>query len=275
MKKNSLIWEITSKESGAVSYLMGTMHVRDARAFNWLAMARYYIDECDFFATEFDFMEADPEAFAAAMRMPEGASLQQFLPRNAWKQLDFLAQKKLGADAAALQFQHPMAVSTLLTTASMAEEMTISLDETLYRYAKDGGKTTLGVESFEDQIDTLKSIPFEQHIKGLAWLLKNQNRHQRRLKKMMLDYTAGNLQSLYKAAKKDAKGMRKILLYRRNKRMARRFAEIAEQQTLFCAVGAGHLPGGKGMLRLLKKKGFRVKPVHYREMPDFSAPFFV
>ncbi len=78
---------------------------------------------------------------------------------------------------------------------------------------------------------------------------------------MMRRYADGEIQALYQSAKKDAKGMRKILLYRRNKLMAKRFGEIARTQSLFCAVGAGHLAGGKGMLRLLKKAGFKVKPI--------------
>jgi uncharacterized protein YbaP (TraB family) len=55
--------------------------------------------------------------------------------------------------------------------------------------------------------------------------------------------------------------MRKALLFDRNKIMARRFAEMARQNSLFCAVGAGHLAGQKGMLRLLKKQGFKVRAI--------------
>ena len=78
---------------------------------------------------------------------------------------------------------------------------------------------------------------------------------------MLKWYRNANLASLYKAAKKDAKGMRNKLLFERNKIMARRFAEIAHNESLFCAVGAGHLSGQKGMLRLLKKQGFKVRAV--------------
>ena len=78
---------------------------------------------------------------------------------------------------------------------------------------------------------------------------------------MLLWYQQGDIQRLYKAAKKDAKGMRKVLLFDRNILMAERFSEIAREKTLFCAVGAGHLPGQKGMLRLLKKDGFTVEAV--------------
>ncbi|MGB0863917.1 MAG: TraB/GumN family protein [Saprospiraceae bacterium] len=36
---------------------------------------------------------------------------------------------------------------------------------------------------------------------------------------------------------------------------------MVQEQTLFCAIGAGHLSGKKGVLKLLKDKGYKVKPV--------------
>jgi uncharacterized protein len=261
MKNNSLLWRITPENGGKASYLFGTMHVRDLRAFGWLELAKSKLAVCDCFATEFDFSETDPVALSAALALPEGKSLKDYLSRGAWKRLEFYTQKKLGTTAESLQYQHPMSVSTMLSTAFMSEEMSHSLDETLWNQAHMLGKTTTGVETFADQIETLQRIPFELHIKGLTWLLKNHKQQKERLKKMMQRYANGEIQALYKAAKKDAKGMRKILLYRRNYLMAKRFAEITLDQTLFCAVGAGHLAGGKGMLRLLKKAGFHVEPI--------------
>lgn len=261
MKKNSLLWRIIPAEGGKPSYLFGTMHVRDPRAFGWLELAQSSMATCACFATEFDFSEADPAVLSMALALPEGKSLKDFLPRGAWKRLEHYAGKKLGTSAESLQYQHPMSVSTLLSTAFMQEEMSHSLDETLWRLANGSGMPTTGVETFAEQIDTLRRIPFEMHISGLTWLLKNHNRQKKRLKKMMQYYVEGDIRALYKAAKKDARGMRNILLYRRNKIMAKRFAALAHEQALFCAVGAGHLAGGKGMLRLLKNAGFQVEPV--------------
>lgn len=261
MKKQSLLWKIIPPEGGAASYLFGTMHVRDLRAFGWLEVAKTHLAKCEVFATEFDFEEADPEALTAALTLPEDGDLEQWLPPQAWRNLDRYARKKFGANAEAFRHQHPMKVSTALSMAFLLEESAHSLDETLWQYARSLGKSTTGVETFAEQIETLHRIPFEQHVTGLVWLLKNHRRHKNRLQKMMRRYAKGDIQGLYKSAKKDAKGMRKVLLYRRNTIMARRFAEIASTRRLFCAVGAGHLAGGKGMLRLLKKAGFRVKPV--------------
>lgn len=259
--KKSLLWRITPPGGGPDSYLFGTMHVRDLRAFQWLELAQEHLAHCDVFATEFDFNEIEPVALAAALRLPEGTSLDTLLRPAVWKNLDRYAKKKLGVSAETFRFQHPMSVSTALTAAFLMEEAPQSLDETLWGHARALGKKTAGVETFAGQLQTLQSITLEQHLKSLTWLIKNYNRQKQRLKKMMAWYAAGDLKPLYRAAKKDAKGMRKTLIYRRNKQMARRFEEISAREPLFCAVGAGHMPGEKGMLRLLRKKGYGVKPI--------------
>jgi len=256
--KKALLWRIAPADGGRESYLFGTMHVRDLRAFGWLDLAQTYIDRCDLFATEFDFLEADGAALAQVMQLPEGQTLDKMLKPGPWKMLDHYTQKKLGIPAEALRGQHPMSISTLLTTAVLMEEATQSLDETLWQYARTAGKTTCGVESFEDQLQTIGKIPFATHLKSLNWLLRHYGRQKKQMRKMMRWYQAGNILQLYRSSKKDAKGMRKVLLYDRNATMVQRFIELTREGSLFCAVGAGHLAGQKGMLRLLKKAGFKV-----------------
>lgn len=260
MIKKSLLWRVKDPETGRSSFLFGTMHVRDLRAFGWLDLAKKHIGECEIFATEFDFAEADTSALASALTLPEGMDLSQHLKPGVWKNLDRYA-RKMGLSAEVFRTQHPMSVSTALSMSFLLEESMHSLDETLWQYARAQGKRTTGVETFADQLVTLELIPFELHIKGLTWLLKNHQRHKTRLHKMMRRYAEGDIQQLYKSARRDAKGMRKVLLYRRNKEMSKRFAALARESTLFCAVGAGHLAGAKGMLRLLKKAGFKIEAV--------------
>lgn len=272
-KQNSLLWRISCGENGPVSYLFGTMHVRDMRAFGWLKTAERRLAECEVFATEFDFSETDETALAAALELPEGKTLDEFLKPGVWKTLDHYCRKKLGVPAENMRSQHPLTVTTALTAAFMFEESPHSLDETLWRSARNLGKKTTGVETFAEQLETLRKIPFEQQLKSLTWLLKNYGRQKKRLKKMMNWYACGNVRQLFKAAKKDAKGMRRILVYERNMLMAKRFGEIARKRSLFCAVGAGHLAGGKGMLRLLKKAGFKVKPLSREDLQMSHSEF--
>lgn len=236
------------------------MHVRDASAFTWFEAATRRLSDCEVFAAEFDFAEADEAALAAALRLPGGATLDHFLRPGVWKKLDRHARKKLGTTAEAFRQLHPMNVASALTAALMRETAQASLDETLWNFARAYGKEITGVETFDSQLDTLRKIPFEAHLKNLVWLTKNYGRQKRRVRKMLAWYEAGDIRQLYEAARRDAKGLRRVLLYERNASMTRRFAEIAAQRSLFCAVGAGHLAGEKGMLRLLKNAGFGLEP---------------
>ena len=268
--KNALLWRLTPPGGGPDAFLFGTMHVRDLRAFGWFDAAKACLAQCDIFATEFDFGDTDPATLAGVLTLPEGQILESLLRPGVWKSLARYNRKKLHIPLEHLSLQHPMAVTVALTNALLEDETPLSLDESLWEYARSLGKRTTGVESFEDQIVILTQIPLEQQLKNLTWMVKNYNRQKRRLRKMLQWYENGDIQHLYHAAKRDAKGLRKLLLYTRNTNMAARFAELTAQGSLFCAVGAGHLAGQKGMLRLLKKAGFVIKPVS-KTLPPGSS----
>lgn len=237
------------------------MHVRDQRAFGWLDLALVCLDRCALFATEFDLHETDEAALSRALQLPEGKTLDMLLSKQTWKNLVRQMGKTGAFPVPMMQLMHPMVVSMTLSTRMLGEEANFSLDETLWRRALEAGKKTTGVETFEDQLKTLRHISLDQHIKSLTHTLKHLKQQKKRIKKMLNYYAAGDIKALYHTARRDTKGMRKILLYRRNRHMADKFAELALEQSLFCAVGAGHLAGDKGMLRLLKHQGFKLHPI--------------
>lgn len=259
--KNSLLWRLTPPNGGPDSYLFGTMHVRDQRAFGWLDLALVCLNRCELFAAEFDLGDTDQQALAEALQLPEGKTLEQCLSPQAWKNLVRQMGKNNNLPVETLRQIHPMVISMTLSAQMLGEEANFSLDETLWRHAVNGGKQISGVETFEDQLRTLRTIRFDQHVGSLTYTLKNLKPQKKRIKKMLKYYAAGDVGALYQAARRDTKGMRKILLYQRNQNMANRFFEMANQKSLFCAVGAGHLAGEKGMLRLLKHHGFKLHPI--------------
>jgi len=52
-----------------------------------------------------------------------------------------------------------------------------------------------------------------------------------------------------------------LLVYSRNRRWMQSLQFVLRTKPTLIAVGAGHLPGEQGMLTLLKKAGFTLKPV--------------
>ena len=53
----------------------------------------------------------------------------------------------------------------------------------------------------------------------------------------------------------------KAMLFDRNEIMAKSMDSIMKTGSLFAAVGAAHLPGNKGMIEILRRKGYTVKPI--------------
>jgi len=52
-----------------------------------------------------------------------------------------------------------------------------------------------------------------------------------------------------------------LLLYDRNKRWSEQIPQLAQDTPMLFAVGAGHLGGERGVISLLRKKGYNVKPL--------------
>ena len=106
-------------------------------------------------------------------------------------------------------------------------------------------------------------LDLKEQAKSLKQLANNFGKYKQELKDTTNLYVEGDIYQLLKKVKRTAGGMRRVLLYDRNVRMAQKIIEIAKNGSLFAAVGAGHLAGKKGMLRELKKHGCTIKPILY------------
>ena len=259
---SQLLWRMQDAAGeGPVSFLFGTMHVRDKRAFRLLERAFVAIDECEALALEFDLGAVGEDFDPGLLQLPPGQTLDNLLPARKFQKLRRFLLRALQVDIMAFRRALPLMTVNALNEHMMGQEQPIALDEQLWRYAQEKGKLILGIETYEEQIALLRSIPVEQQLQSLLWLGRNIKSHRRQLRKMTKLYESGDIYRLHQAAKRSASGMRHRLLYRRNAIMAERIAAFTAGRSVFCAVGAGHLAGGKGVLRLLKHRGLKLKPV--------------
>ncbi|MCB0563352.1 MAG: TraB/GumN family protein [Phaeodactylibacter sp.] len=259
-KKRTLLWEIRRDSSPGPSYIFGTMHVQDQRAFTFREQAYEKIAECDLMALEFDLGEAPVGMDPALVRLPDGMTLTQLIPEKKFQKIRRIFRKVAGLDLINLQHFSPMLVSNIINERILSQDMPVSLDEHLWKYAKNLGKPIVGIESYHEQLAILQQIPLEYQVQALVAMGQHISRHRRQLLRMTEIYQEGDIAKLYRSARRSASGLRQLLLYRRNRIMADRIAELAAEHRIFCAIGAGHLAGGKGVLRYLKQKGWRVRP---------------
>ncbi len=257
--KNSLVWQITEGAQNP-SYILGTMHVRDARAFQFEHLCYQKILNCEAFATEFNLDEIQNQT-DFTLSLPDGLQLSHLIKPKIYDKISRVVEQKMGLTLLHFNSLKPIIVTNMLTESVLASDRLMSLDETLWRFASENGRILRGIETFEEQVDILNKMSLEEQIKGLKDLASDFSKFRKLLLNMTKLYEQAAIQKLYKVAKKTAKGNRRLLLYNRNHIMAQRIADMSKEMTLCAAIGAGHLAGKNGVLNLLKKMGFEVKPV--------------
>ena len=261
MAATSLLWSITLPASPAPSFVFGTMHVRDARAYGRIDTVYAALDRCRIFATEFDLDSVGDNHDPTALYLDGDTTLQDYLsPRN-YLRLRSILHRAFDFNLDRHRRLRPMIISNLLGEQVLAGQFAESLDVHLWTRATARGMELTGLESYASQRELLQQLPVATQLKSLLAIGRHPARFRRQTQRLADLYAAGRLDTLYQTTRRGAGGMRAALIFQRNRRMAARIDELARRAPLFAAVGAAHLPGGKGVLRLLKQRGWRVRPV--------------
>jgi len=259
LQNTSLLWSVKFPEQPETSYLFGTMHVRDQRAYAFIGQAYEKIEACERIALEFNLDEAPTGLEPSLVQLPDGLTLDQLIPEKKFRKMRAFLLRTCRVDLWQLRSFTPFFITNTITNQILAQDMPVALDEQLWRYARQQGKPGFGLETYNEQLRILNSIPLEDQVKSLVWISQHLRNYRQSIKRMADLYETGDIYRIYRAAKRSASGARALLLYRRNEIMAERIALEARSGSVFFGIGAGHLAGGKGVLRLLKREGARVR----------------
>ncbi len=260
-KKNSLLWEISDRDTGSISYLFGTMHITDQRAFKHFDRITTIMSTCDLFATEIDLSESSNPKLISLMLLPPGKKLSNLLKPRELKRLDKIFKNLNGSSVEFYENVIPMQIMGMLSNLILGAENKDVLDIALYKTALKLEISNTGLESIEDHMNVLTTISIDEQKKMLKAVIKNFKSYTKLTKKMLELYIDGNVQKIYKIGRKNVGKFNKVLLLNRNIKMRDSFLQKSSESMLFAAVGAGHLGGKNGLLRLLKLSGKKVKPI--------------
>jgi len=86
-------------------------------------------------------------------------------------------------------------------------------------------------------------------------------------KEMITLYKAQDIQGLHNYMKKSSYMTDDVyneMLTKRNHNWVKNMPELMNNQSVFFAVGAAHLSGNDGVLKLLKGAGYNIKPINIK-----------
>jgi uncharacterized protein YbaP (TraB family) len=143
-----------------------------------------------------------------------------------------------------------------------------AMEEVIMKEAKGYGKNVKGLETMAYQLSIFDTIPYKmqamQLVKYVDEAGKGGDSDSKEYEKLLEAYREQDLSKLEEFTKSTdmgISGFTDILLYNRNRNWVEKLKDILPGRSVVVAVGAGHLPGENGVINLLRKAGFTVKPV--------------
>jgi len=257
--KNSLLWKITGNGVKSPSYIYGTIHIKDARVFNFSDSVLIALKSCSSFGMEVEMTEENKQKIAENLKLPTGVSLSTIFSNDEYEQLADLLKQQTGYDIETFNNMSPLILISLINSSIFKNEMNQTLDEHLYQRALENRKRTFGLESVEEQIALIDKISYQDIFNEIIDIEK-----QKALAMELLDaYIAADLEQFYKVMMKDKTMviLKNDFLRIRNQRILQRIIEEIHNEPTFFAISAAHLGSGTGLLILLKKEGYTVSPV--------------
>lgn len=260
----SLLWKITSDELPQPSYLFGTIHLICEQDFFMDERIETALAESDALVKEIDL--SSPEIMLRLQQLmvnTGGPYLQEYLSADQLAVIDEYFTENFGAGLAQLGVLKPLALSSMVLTAGLPCTDIKSYEMELADLADQHDLAILELESVDFQMQIFDDIPLEDQVAWLWQGIAEEQESQRVFQTMVDAYVAEDLDKLLEAMRQDAQMMEyfDVLLNERNHNWIAPIREMIHAQQVFIAVGAGHLPGEQGVIRLLEEAGYTVEPV--------------
>ncbi|MBC7827178.1 MAG: TraB/GumN family protein [Chitinophagaceae bacterium] len=262
----TLLWEISGNGLKHPSYLFGTMHILCADDARLSSNLKSIIKDSKEIYFEID-MDNMAELMGAMkyLRMNDGVKISDLLTSAEYERVkDYFEKNKAILPFSMMNRFKPYFVSSLIGEKMMTCEKKNGMEELIMRESKQYEKPIKGLETTEFQASIFDSIPYNKQAKDLLAYIDSIDNYRQITHEMIDVYRDQDLERMDALMKKSDPGMESymdLLLYNRNRRWVKLMPSIMQEGSFLFAVGAGHLPGDQGVIKLLLRNGYTVRPV--------------
>lgn len=260
-KKHSLLWEVSGNGMEKPSYLYGTMHVSKKVAFR--------LDDVFFKAlqeSETVALESDPTTWLAHnYESTTHTSQRNYSYEKNFYTLNFNPVfSKKETVRSIIRFDNRIINGYLYRKQAGADdfEEETYLDMFIYQAGKKHNKPIISLEKFkESRYLTSKASYNPLKKKPAEWvqkMFKKEGRYTLQ-ENVYRDRNIDLLDSIGSAV--NTEFYREHMLFKRNENMVIVMDSLMKHKTVFAGVGAAHLAGEKGMINMLRERGYTLKPL--------------
>ena len=263
-----LLWEITGNGLKDTSYLYGTMHVSRKIAFNLDDIFFESLDKADMVAVEsrpdrwLDFLFEDGKVGYT----PSYGSLYGGYSNRNFYASAFKMKFPDKMDIVRSMFGQYQLINGLLyrSEGRVDFEEDTYLDMFIYQSGKRFDKPTFSLEDYHESRDLVdqayKDFRKKELDEWLTELMEKKGVRQFEITQdAYRDRNIGLIDSINRAMYTD--NYMEHMLFKRNENMVDSMETLMRKGSLFTGVGAAHLPGEEGMIDMLRKRGYILRPL--------------
>lgn len=234
------------------------MHIRDERVYQFCHELYPHILTADVYVGEMDLHPFDIE-----VNGPEYDFQKEFTPAG-YQKIRKQLIKSFQFDISRYTYLHPLMILSGITQNILVNDHAVSLDEHLWNYARDNQRHLQGLETAREQLSLLHSIDPKPLYRQIETISSRPSGIRKFTDRALEYYIRGDIHLLYQMTRSSMHQLRKRIIYNRNELMVARMLAFDPALSYFITVGAGHLSGPMGLISLLRRKGFKIRPIHFR-----------
>jgi len=282
--QKGLLWQI-DKPGLTSSYLFGTIHSEDSRVTQLPPIVDSHFKQADSVSLELEMSESNMTKVASAMRFVGEQSLDKLIDKALFDQIvkamgeyyipempeDFTPEmREYFISEMLVKRLKPWAViATLSTPPPKTGEF---LDLQLYKKAQQLQIPTYGLETIKEQLAVFEKFSLDEQLIMLKETMKQLDKmpvifdklHELYLQRDLTALMRFSIEYMHNSSDNQAlvDAFYKRIVDVRNIRMLDRMEKRLQEGNAFIAVGALHLPGDKGLLKLLQARGYRLSVLY-------------
>ncbi len=272
-KYPSLLWEITGPGMEQPSWLYGTMHVSRRLAFHLgdtFFMAIRAVDVVALESNPGEWMENyTTSPFYRNKVLSSSSHLSTYQYRNFYRNLFFPELPEVKKFSGLLSKKYDIMNHMLYRkndALSDFQEKTY-LDLFIYQAGAKGGKKIIGLEDFEVSREMVRNAetPPDKKERKKEEITRDQSKLRSRAGEMIEDaYRRGDLDMLDSLSRlmDPYPKYHTWMIVKRNEVMVQTIDSVIRSGgSIFAAAGAAHLPGDSGIIEMLIRRGYTLRPV--------------
>lgn len=259
-QQKSLLWEVSGNGLKQPSYLYGTFHLLCQKDLKISPTAMEKLKDAGQMYLEIDM--DDPQEMSSMMNNMylKGQTLKDLTDSTDYAFLSRFYQDSLHISLAAVGKMKPFMLMSLLYPKLLGCSPG-SPELVFMQAASTAKKPIMGLEKAADQFAVIDKPGPKKTAEQLVKFVREYEKSRKEFNEMLDLYRQQDVEALYRLTESQPDYADQIedLLWNRNANWIGVLEKAMAEKATFVAVGAGHLGGPKGVLALLRAKGYQIR----------------